>query len=339
MREAQAEQAIIIIMAAVTIPILSQTPQLRPLNILHDLPAVADLVETCFADTMDAEGRRYVQQMRRAGQDHQFLRWAATAVDSVSMPLSGYVWDEKGEIFGNVSLVPYRGEGRKYFLIANVAVRPSERRRGIGRALTLAAMQHARARQADEIWLHVRDDNPGAILLYQGLGFRERARRTAWQANPDRTASSPESDVTIAPRHARDWPQQEDWLRRIYPDLMTWYQPMPWNLFRTGLWPDLYRFFAANETRHWAAYFNGAFSGMLTWQPAYGTSDRLWAAVPPEEGERALLALLVHVRRSLTSRPTLALDFPAGEYAVSMEAAGFRPYRTLLWMRAEAETS
>ena len=77
---------------------------------------------------------------------------------------------------------------------------------------------------------------------------------------------------------------------------------------------------------------------MLTWQPAYGIADHLWAAVPAEGGERALLALLVHVRRSLTSRPTLALDFPAGEYAISMEAAGFRPYRTLLWMRAEAET-
>ena len=221
-------------MSAVTIPILGQIPQLRPLNLLHDLPAVADLVETCFADTMDAEGRRYVQQMRRAGQDNQFLRWAVTAVDSVSMPLSGYVWDEKGEILGNVSLVPYRSGGKKYFLIANVAVRPAERRRGIGRALTLAAMQQARAHQADEIWLHVRDDNPGAILLYQGLGFRERARRTAWQANPDRAASSPESNVTIAPRHIRDWPQQEDWLRRIYPDLMTWYQPMPWILFRPG---------------------------------------------------------------------------------------------------------
>jgi len=75
-------------MSSATVPIVDQTPQLRPLNLLRDLPAVADLVETCFADTMDAEGRRYVQQMRRAGQDHAFLRWAVTAVDSVSMPLS-----------------------------------------------------------------------------------------------------------------------------------------------------------------------------------------------------------------------------------------------------------
>ena len=46
-------------MAAITTTILAQTPQLRPLNILRDLPGVADLVEKCFADTMDSEGRRY----------------------------------------------------------------------------------------------------------------------------------------------------------------------------------------------------------------------------------------------------------------------------------------
>ena len=156
-------------MAAITVPVRSQIPQLRPLNIVRDLPGVADLVEKCFADTMDAEGRNYIQQMRRAGQDNAFLRWASTAVDTVSMPLSGYIWEENGEIIGNVSLIPYRHDRKKYYLIANVAVRPEDRRRGIGRALTVAAMQHARQRRSDEIWLHVRDDNPGAIELYRSL--------------------------------------------------------------------------------------------------------------------------------------------------------------------------
>ena len=100
-------------MAATTI--LAQPPQLRPLNILRDLPGVADLVEKCFADTMDSEGRRYLQQMRRAGQDNVFMRWASNAVESVSMPLSGYVWEENSEIIGNVSLIPYRDTKKKIF--------------------------------------------------------------------------------------------------------------------------------------------------------------------------------------------------------------------------------
>lgn len=187
-------------MAAITTPILIQTRQLRPLSIIHDLPGVADLVEKCFADTMDPEGRRYIQQMRRAGQDNVFMRWAANAAESVSMPLSGYVWEENGEIIGNVSLIPYRNKKRKIYLIANVAVRPDYRRRGIGRALTTAAMRHASERHAAATWLHVRDDNPGAIALYRSLGFQELARRTLWQAKPDRNASIDGLGIAIAKR-------------------------------------------------------------------------------------------------------------------------------------------
>ena len=59
---------------------------------------------------------------------------------------------------------------------------PAVDRRGIARELTMAAMQRAREKHAQAIWLHVRDDNPGAIELYRELGFVERTRRTNWQA-------------------------------------------------------------------------------------------------------------------------------------------------------------
>src|SRR5512139_298345 len=110
-------------MSVATFPAVSLAPpQLRLLNILRDLPSVADLVETCFADTMDADGHRYVQQMRRAGRDNAFLRWAVSAAETASMPLSGYVWEEDGQIIGNVSLIPFRKTSKKNYLIANVAV-------------------------------------------------------------------------------------------------------------------------------------------------------------------------------------------------------------------------
>ncbi len=66
-------------------------------------------------------------------------------------------------------------------------------------------------------------------------------------------------------------------------------------------------------------------------------NDRLWAAVPPEGSEQALTALLLHARRNLPWRQTLTLDFPAGEYNASIEAAGFHPQRTLLWMKLQEE--
>lgn len=331
------ESTIINRMAAITAQILIQSPHLRPLNIVRDLPGVADLVEICFADTMDAEGRNYIQQMRRAGQDNYFLRWASNAVETVSMPLSGYVWEEHGEIIGNVSLIPYRHSRKKYYLIANVAVRLEDRRRGIGRALTIAAMQHARQRHAFETWLHVRADNPGAIELYHSLGFIELARRTTWHAIPDQNTSPDVFAISITSRAARDWSAQEDWLHRLYPDLMTWYQPMPWLSLRPGLGPMLYRFLTDLNIRHWVARSGSDCSAVLSWQAMGNKNDLLWAAVPPKGGEASLAALLLHARRVLAWRQKMTLDFPAGEYDASIEASGFQRYRTLLWMRS-AET-
>lgn len=326
-------------MAAITTPILALKPQLRPLNILRDLPGVADLVEKCFADTIDSEGRRYLQQMRRAGQDNAFMRWASNAVESVSMPLSGYVWEENGEIIGNVSLIPYRHKKRIIFLIANVAVRPDFRRKGIGRALTEKAIRHASERRAVDIWLHVRADNPGAIALYENLGFQELARRTMWQAKPDRNVSIEVPDISITSRASRDWHQQETWLNHLYPELMTWYQSIPWQLIRPGLGFLIYRFILDYEVRHWAARSGLTTLAFLSWQAMPDQNDRLWAAVPQEGSEQALTALLLQARRVLPWRKTFTLDYPAGESETSIEAAGFHPQRTLLWMKLQEKNS
>jgi ribosomal protein S18 acetylase RimI-like enzyme len=325
------------LMTSITLPIQAKaTPQqLRPLNIVRDLPGVADLVEKSFADTMDAEGRSYIQQMRRAGQDNSFLRWASRAVDSVSMPLSGYIWEENGEIVGNVSLIPYHHARKKYYLIANVAVRPEFRKRGIGRALTEAARQHARQHHAYETWLHVRDDNPGAISIYRSLGFVELVRRTTWQAQADRNISMEPTGMVVTRRTARDWLPQETWLRRIYPDLLNWYQPMPWISLRPGLGPALYRFLSEYDIRHWVARRNGLPVAVVSWQAIMGHANRLWVAVPPAGNEDVLTALLLHVRHALSFRERISLDFPAGQYNASFEAAGFRAHRTLLWMKSD----
>jgi ribosomal protein S18 acetylase RimI-like enzyme len=343
-------------MAAITAPLLAKVPQLRPLNIVRDLPGVANLVEKCFADTLDAEGRNYIQQMRRAGQDNSFLRWANRAVETASMPLSGYVWEEDGEIIGNVSLIPYRHAHKKYYLIANVAVRPEYRKRGIGRALTAAAMQLAKQRHADETWLHVRDDNLGAIELYRSMGFVELARRTTWQIQADRNAGAGSTGILVTRRVARDWPTQETWLLHLYPHLLAWYQPMPWNSLRPGIGPALYRFMSDDVVRHWVARIpfesldhpsgtistrartHGLPCAMVSWQAMAERSNRLWVAVPPEGNGEILSELLMHARHQFFWREKTNLDFPAGLYSAAIEAAGFHPNRTLLWMKSD-ETS
>ena len=65
-----------------------------------------------------------------------------------------------GRIVGNLSLIPFVRRGHVVYLIANVAVHPDYRRRGIARQLTQTALDYLRQRGVSSAWLQVRDDNP-----------------------------------------------------------------------------------------------------------------------------------------------------------------------------------
>jgi ribosomal protein S18 acetylase RimI-like enzyme len=327
-------------MSSITIPVKAQDhPHLRPLNVLRDLSAVADLIELCFSPTMDADGQRYLADMRRASRDDSFSGWASRVSETASLPMMGYVWEEKGKIIGNASLIPFRDNGKRVFLVANVATHPDHRRRGIGRALTERVMKQARDKKASAIWLHVRDDNPGAIKLYEDLGFREIARRTTWTASPDSLYPKPDSDIQITARHSHYWSRQQDWLRRLYPASIDWYQPLNLNALRPGLMNWLYLLFVDYNITHWAAVRGADLLATLSWMPHGGRTDSMYAATPANQREdasasQALTQLLIHARRTLSGRLTLSLEYPAGEMTEAVIAAGFKPRRTLLWMKA-----
>jgi ribosomal protein S18 acetylase RimI-like enzyme len=322
-------------MSSIIIPVKTNDhPHLRPLNVLRDLSAVADLIELCFSPTMDNDGQRYLSDMRRASRDDSFLRWASRMTETASLPLMGYVWEEDGRIIGNASLIPFRDRGKRVYLIANVAAHPDYRRRGIGRALTERVMKLASDKNASAIWLHVRDDNPGAIKLYQDLGFQEIARRTTWQASPEHRLSHSDFDIEIIPRHPRFWPLQEDWLRRLYPRELSWYQSWNTKALRPGLWNWFYLLFIDFNVRQWAAVHKDELLATLAWMPQGSRAESLFAATGSTSlSSDALTALLIHARRSITYSSSLLLDYPADEMTDAIRAAGFQPRRTLLWMR------
>jgi ribosomal protein S18 acetylase RimI-like enzyme len=321
-------------MSSITIPVKANDhPHMRPLNVLRDLSAVADLIELCFSPTIDNDGQRYLSDMRRASRDDSFLHWASRMTETASMPLMGYVWEQDGRIIGNASLIPFREKGKRVYLIANVATHPDYRRRGIGRALTERVMKQAHDKKASAIWLHVRDDNPSAIKLYQDLGFQEIARRTTWQADPDTRLTHPPTVIKIVPRHPHFWPQQEDWLRRIYPDILSWYHSWNINALRPGLWNWLYLLFVDFNIRQWAAVHLDELLATLTWIPQGGRSESLYAATGRASNPQALTSLLIHARRTLMVHSQLTMEYPAGEMEDAISAAGFKPRRTLLWMR------
>jgi ribosomal protein S18 acetylase RimI-like enzyme len=335
-------------MASITVPAqVSETSPIRPLSILRDLPQVADLIELCFALTIDDEGQSYLQQMRRASRNNEFLRWAGKVVDSTSLPLSGFVWEENGRIVGNASLVYQSYKGRKIAMIANVATHPDYRRRGIGRALTKQAMIYAKQKGAQDLWLQVRDDNPTAIKIYNDLGFVECARRTTYHPK----ASSPGSSilqslrqsqaeastrVTTMQPNSHDWALQREWLKRAHPDELSWYAHWDWDTLAPGLWHWLYRAFIEFDVRQWAAFNKDKLLATVIWMPTTRAPNVLWVATRHNGDAGGLRSALEAACRDLVHYRRLTIEYPAGEMVGAFESAGFEAFRTLIWMRAGA---
>lgn len=310
--------------------------KIRPLNILRDLPAVADLIELCYSSTMDSEDTRYLQDMRRAGKNSSFITWASRAAENTSLPLTGYVWEEEGNIIGNVSLVPFQHHKERIYLIANIAVLPKHRRKGIARALTERAMQHAREKKVNNIWLHVRTDNREAVELFAKLGFIERARRTSWQAptNVNSPRLEADIDITITVRRPHFWAAQLRWLSRLYPDLIAWYRSWDFNYLRPGFWNWFYLSIVDKNILQWAAVWKDQLQATLSWIPK-GRGEGLFVAAGEDCDPEAITALLLRARYELHNlAPHIMLEFPVGQFDDSIVAAGFTPLRTLIWMQA-----
>jgi ribosomal protein S18 acetylase RimI-like enzyme len=308
-------------------------PQVRRFDINRDLNSVANLIEQCFAATLDADGRRYIRQMRSSARNPRFLRWAANLADMDSMPMAGFVWEEDDHLVGNLSMIRAKNAAHRTYLIANVAVHPDYRRRGIAKALTKAALRHAQDQHAYSIWLHVREDNQAAVDLYTSMQFAERARRTTWRSfTPSRPQENAE-ELRVLPRLSQHWSLQSDWLDEMYPQSLRWYLPLTLKEIRPGFFGALSRLFAPTQYRHWSALRGQSLTGVLTWQKTYGATDRLWLATSPRNEASALLALLPHARQHLSTVRPLDLDYPAHQAAEIFSQLGFRNQQTLIWMQ------
>jgi len=310
----------------------STDQHLRPFDVRRDLGAVADLVGLCFADTLDPDGRDYLERMRSASRNPSFWGWATAAVDWAGAPLTGYVWQQDDRIVGNVSLIPYILQGRRYFLIANVATHPDYRRQGIARRLTERAVEHARKHAAPAAWLHVREENEGAVQLYRSLGFVEQAARTTWLSQPDFTAGETPPGRRIGSLGRQHWAIFKPWLQRSYPPELAWHMPFRIDNLRPGFFGGVFRLLYNTYLEQWGIMQGERLLGAASWQSTRAHANALWLAAPLDGDEGAVQALLVHARRHAPSQRPLMLDYPARLYAEAIQGAGFRAQQTLVWM-------
>src|SRR5260221_1579476 len=160
-------------MAATTLLGSSSFNGLRPVNLRTDLAGMTDLVELCFGPTMDESGRAAVREMRMMAQASSFWMMFRALNPVVGDLERGFVWIEDGRLIGNVSVAPghFPHDMGLGFVIANVAVHPNYRRRGLARAMMTASMELIHQQDGKFAVLQVDASNEGAQKLYASMGF------------------------------------------------------------------------------------------------------------------------------------------------------------------------
>ena len=83
--------------------------------------------------------------------------------------------DDAGRIVGTLTLAVYRIPTGLHASIEDVVVDASARGQGVGEALTLEAIDRARAAGAHAVGLTSRPEREAANRLYRRLGFEQRA--------------------------------------------------------------------------------------------------------------------------------------------------------------------
>ena len=133
--------------------------------VLRDAPRLVQMREADLADVMPIEGAAY---------SHPWTR--GNFVDSLRAGYQCWTWRLGGELLGYFVLLVAAGEGH----LLNLTVAAARQRTGHGSALLKEAMQMARARGAQHVFLEVRPSNLGAKALYRRFGFRQVAVRPGY---------------------------------------------------------------------------------------------------------------------------------------------------------------
>jgi ribosomal protein S18 acetylase RimI-like enzyme len=148
----------------------SASSGIRPFDIGRDLRPVAELIADAFAHELDSRGSAALREMRIMSHVGGVLRLLNRSTGEFDDLFGGFVWVEEGQVVGNVTVQRADREGSRW-QIANVAVAPPFRGRGISRRLMGQALEHIREHQGRWAVLQVYERNIIARNLYAQMDF------------------------------------------------------------------------------------------------------------------------------------------------------------------------
>ena len=318
---------------------------LQPVDLGRHLGGIASLIELCFGAELDAGGRGLIREMQLLSRAGPAVRLLQALTFSQQPWNTGYVWVEDGQVVGSVSTQPAAARSSSW-LVANVAVHPDYRRRGIALALMRATLDLLRSRGVAEAILQVDDDNLGAVSLYRNLGFGRVTTQTAWsRPGYNGPPAYVPSALEIRLRQPGEWAQELALARLVRPAGLLWAHPLSVDEFRPGLWQQFGQFFSGQTEEHWVIgdpLHTGVgpepLAGVLILGMGGLDGDRLHLLVHPSYQGQLERPLLVRALRRLGRRPGPArLEYDSDDEAATkvLTDLGFQSKRVLRWMRYE----
>lgn len=206
---------------------------IRMMRIPADAQVVADLLPAAFqypenpewSLTQD-EAQSFIDLMRSVRRLGFLLAPLALLSPSLTDAFSGFIWEEDGKPVGLVN-VSRLGSGGTW-TIANVAVLPAYRRRGLARRLVEAAIGRARERGGKNVVLDVIAGNLPAYELYRSLGFEHFNTRVDLEYAAPAPAEAPVLPAGYQARRLSifEWRQQYALNARITPKALQRYRPV-----------------------------------------------------------------------------------------------------------------
>ncbi|MBX3011090.1 MAG: GNAT family N-acetyltransferase [Caldilineaceae bacterium] len=145
---------------------------IRPFDIGCDLRPVAELIADAFAHELDQRGNAALREMRIMSHIGALLKLLNHSTGEFNDLFGGFVWVEDGKVVGNVTVQKADSTGNRW-QIANVAVAPAYRGRGISRRLMSKALEYVAESHGEWAVLQVYAQNKIARHLYEQLNFEE----------------------------------------------------------------------------------------------------------------------------------------------------------------------
>lgn len=314
----------------------------RPFDPYRDSKPVTELIAIAFKGRLGPDGEVALAEMRRAARWGSLLWWLYRPEWSRTGVGPGFVWVERGQVVGNVSLRRALRWGG--FFVGNVAVHPDWQRHGVASALMRAALDEISARGGHWAGLEVRADNQVARRLYENLGFRE-VGRTIHMLRPAGLPWAENSPSHPALRRGRshDGAALIKLVQAVVPVPQRPLLELRKEDYRPGWERTLDYWLEGRREIWWVIEDSGTLHGAVRALHERGRRpDRLEVLVSPGHTGH-LEATLVRKGMASLSAPQkvvkkmveTVLPSPVEPLVVALEAAGFQKQRVLVQMRLD----